>query len=192
MKKILTAWGLFLLTVPAFSQIMGDFSLKDVVSGNTYSPSQDQSAAGIVLVFTTNTCPYSKLYETRIAELANRFQSQNFKFVLINPHADSGEGESTSEMATTSTSSYGALPYLHDQSQSLTGSLGIAKVPQVVVVTPNQAGFSIVYQGGIDNNPQLPQSATQSYLEDALTSLVNNQVPVPASTRAVGCNVKAN
>lgn len=192
MKGIFIGWFLFLLTIPAFSQVVDGFSLKDVVSGNTYSLSQHQGSTGIVLVFTTNTCPYSKLYESRIAELANRFEGQNFKFLLVNPHADSAEGESATEMATTSKTSLGALPYLQDQNQSLTRSLGISKVPQVVVITPSQTGFSIAYQGGIDNNPQLPQSATQFYLEDALNSIVDNQAPAPASTRAVGCNVKSN
>lgn len=192
MKKLVTSWVVFLLTLPAFSQVINDFSLKDVVSGNSFSLSPHQASNGIVLIFTTNTCPYSKLYESRIAELASRFESQNFKFVLVNPHADAAEGESATEMAATSKNSLGALPYLHDQSQSLSRTLSISKVPQVVVITPNPSGFSIAYQGGIDNNPQLPQSATQSYLENALNSIVNNQAPVPASTRAVGCNVKSN
>lgn len=192
MKKIFTGCVLFLLTIPAFPQAINDFSLKDVVSGSNFTLSQHQASKGIVLVFTTNTCPYSKLYESRITELASRFEGQNFTFVLVNPHADSVEGESATEMAHASKTSLGALPYLHDQKQSLATALGISKVPHVVVITPNQSGFSIAYQGGIDNNPQLPQSATQSYLENALNSLVNNQVPVPATTRAVGCNVKSN
>ncbi len=192
MNKIFTGWLLFLLATPAFSQTVNDFTLKDVVSGNSYSLSQNQSASGIVLVFTTNACPYSKLYESRIVELANRFQNKNFKFVLVNPHADSSEGESEAEMTNLSKTSLGGLPYLHDQSQSLTKTLGISKVPHAVVITPGQTGFSIAYQGGIDNNPQLPQSATKSYLEDALNSIADNKAPNPASTRAVGCNVKSN
>lgn len=192
MKRIFKGLFLFLIALPAYSQAVNDFALKDVVSGNTFSLSQHASATAIVLVFTTNSCPYSKLYESRIAGLANRFQSQNFKFVLVNPHADAAEGESTAEMAENSMTSLAGLPYLHDQKQSLTRALGISKIPHVVVITSNQTGFSVAYQGGIDNNPQLPQSATQTYLEDALHSITENNVPSPASTRPVGCNVKTN
>lgn len=192
MKTVYTGWLLLLLSLPAFSQTVSDFTLKDVVSGNSYTLSQHQSATGVVLIFTTNTCPYSKLYESRIVELAGRFQGQNFAFALVNPHADAAEGESAAEMANASSRSLGGIPYLHDQSQSLTKILGITRVPQAVVITPSQTGFSIAYQGGIDNNPQLPQSATQSYLEEALTNIANNKAPAPASTRAVGCTVKSN
>lgn len=190
MKRIFNALFLFLLSLPAYSQAVTDFALKDVVSGSTLSLSQYGSATAIVLVFTTNSCPYSKLYESRVADLASRFESQNVKFILVNPHADAAEGESSAEMAEKSMNSLAGLPYLHDQKQSLTGALGISKIPQVVVITSNQAGFSVAYQGGIDNNPQLPQSATQTYLEDALQSITENKVPSPASTRPVGCNVK--
>jgi len=192
MKKTFTSWLLFLFALPAFSQAVNDFTLKDVVSGNSYTLAQHQSAAGVVLIFTTNTCPYSKLYESRIMQLASRFKGQNFTFALVNPHADATEGGSAAANANASRSYYGGLPYLHDRSQSLTGALGISKVPHVVVITPSPTGFSIAYQGGIDNNPQLPHSATQSYLEEALNNIANNKAPDPASMRAVGCNVKSN
>jgi peroxiredoxin len=192
MIRMIKGLFLFFLALPAYSQVVNDFSLKDVVSGNTFTLSQHQSDKAVVLVFTTNSCPYSKLYESRIADLANRFQSQNFTFVLVNPHANGGEGESSAEMAKKSGTVLAGLPYLDDQSQALSRTLGISKIPHVVVITPNQAGFSLAYQGGIDNNPQLPQSATQTYLEDALKSIAEDKVPNPASTRPVGCNIKAN
>lgn len=192
MKRILTGCFLLLLAFSGFSQTIRDFALKDVVSGNTFTLSQHQSAAAVVLVFTTNSCPYSKLYESRIADLANRFQSQSVKFALVNPHADAAEGESSEEMKKKSNASLSGLPYLHDQEQSLSRAFGISKIPHVVVITPTQNGYAIAYQGGLDNNPQLPQSATQTYLEDALNSLAANRAPNPSSTRAVGCNVKSN
>jgi len=192
MKKTFTSCLLFLLACSSFAQAVNDFSLKDVVSGKEYTLSQHQSAAAVVLIFTTNSCPYSKLYESRITELASRFEGQNFRFALVNPHADTAEGESAAAMADASRGSLGGLPYLSDRSQSLTTALGITRVPQAVIITPGQNGFSIAYQGAIDNNPQLPQSATQSYLQEALNNIANQKAPDPASTRAVGCNVKMN
>lgn len=192
MNRIFKGLFLFLLALPAYSQAVNDFTIKDVVSGSTFSLSQHGSATAVVLVFTTNSCPYSKLYESRIADLANRFQNQNIRFALVNPHADAAEGESSAEMAKKSSTSMSGLPYLHDQNQSLAKAFGISKIPHVVVITPGQGGFSVAYQGGIDNNPQLPQSATQAYLEDALKSITENKIPTPASSRPVGCNVKAN
>lgn len=191
MKKIFTGIILVMTAFQSYSQRVDDFALKDVVSGNTFSLSEHQSSAAVVLVFTTNSCPYSKLYESRIRDLANQFQSQNIHFVLVNPHADNAEGESAAEMIQKSTSSLSGLPYLSDNNQSLSQTFGISKIPEAVVITPNQAGFSVAYQGGIDNNPQLPHSATKRHLEDALQSIAEHKAPNPTSTRSVGCNLKA-
>lgn len=178
--------------MPGYSQRVNDFALNDVVSGNAFSLSQHKSATAIVLVFTTNTCPYSNLYESRIVDLANRYQNQNFTIALVNPQADAAEGESTAEMISKSKAAFSGLPYLADDGQSLARTLGVSKIPEVVVITGSPEGFIVAYRGGIDNNPQLPQSATKKYLEDALQQIAGNKIPNPSSTRAVGCNLKGN
>src|SRR5690606_3152282 len=98
---------------------------------------------------------------------------------------------SAAEMVKRSGSTLAGLPYLSDQSQSVTRALNITKLPQVVVVTPSPQGFSVAYEGGIDNNPQLPQSATQTYLEDAFQNLIQNKTERNALTCAVGCHSKS-
>lgn len=194
MKRINTIFaGLLLLVVvlPGYSQQVKDFTLKDVVSGNTFSLSQHQSAKAVVLLFTNNSCPFSTLYESRIMDMAKQYQTRNFKFVLVNPNADTAEGETTADMIKKSNTAMEGLPYLADGDQSLARAFGIAKIPEVVVIVHGPGGFKVAYQGAIDNNPQLPHSVTKSYLEDALKSVGDNKSPDPASTRSVGCNLKS-
>lgn len=192
MKKIFTLLLFLTSAFSGYSQGVNLFTLPDVVSGNDFSLSQHSSATAVVLIFTSNTCPFSKLYTSRISDLANQYKGNNMKFVLINPNAGHGEGESVAEMVTESNSAMGGLPYLSDANQSVANNLGISKLPEVVVIVPGTGGFTIAYQGGIDNNPQLPQSATKKYLEDALNSISQNQNPDPAYTRPVGCNLKSS
>ena len=188
MKRVFTLLFLLIITFPSFSQNVNDFTLKDVVSGTDFSLSQHQSSKAIVLVFTSNTCPYSKLYEDRVLALSQQFQSQNIKFVLVNPHTETVEGESTAEMVSKIRSKMTNFPYLADGSQSVTRTFNVTKIPSAVVITTGPTGFSVAYQGAIDNNPQLPQSATRHYLKDALQSIAENKSPSPAATRSVGCN----
>src|SRR5690554_1915303 len=187
-KNICTLLFLLTFALESFSQRVNDFTLKDVVSGNSFSLSQHQSSKAVVLIFTTNTCPFSKLYEDRIMELVNQYQGQNFRFVLVNPQSDKAEGESSSDMVNKVQTKMSNLPYLADGNQSLTQTFGITKIPAAVVITSSPTGFAVAYQGSIDNNPQLPQSATRRHLKDALQSIVENKTPSPASTRPVGCN----
>lgn len=190
MKKLTLILFAVFICFSGYCQRVNDFKLQDVVSGNSFSLSDSPSATAVVLVFTNNTCPFSKLYEDRIAELANHFGNKNFKFVLVNPHSGTMEGEQIAEMVSKSQNSMSNLPYLADPNQELVQSFGISKIPEAVVITNGPTGFAVAYQGAIDNNPQLPQSVTRKYLEDALTSISAKKIPSPSSTRSVGCNVK--
>ena len=191
MKNILIVTALVFFSLPLVAQRVEDFQLKDAVSGNTFSLGQHKSVTAVVLIFTTNTCPFSKLYEDRIADLADRFSSNNIRFVLINPHAGM-EGESVAEMASKAQSDLRSLPYLADIGQKVAQAIGITKVPEVVVITNGPTGYGIVYQGAIDNNPQLPQSATRKHLEIALTSISEKESPKVSFTRATGCNLRSH
>lgn len=181
---------LVLLSFPGHAQLVDDFTLMDVVSGKEFSLSQHKSSPAIVLIFTSNTCPFSKLYEQRILDLANRYGINNFKFVLVNPHAGAMEGESVEDMVSRSQANMGSMTYLADSEQMLAQTLDINKIPEVVVISSGPTGFAVAYHGAIDNNPQLPQSASRNYLMDALQSISEKKVVSPASTRSVGCNVR--
>ena len=191
MKNILVVIVFIFSTLPLAAQRVDDFQLKDAVSGNTFSLGQHKSATAVVLIFTTNTCPFSKLYEGRIADLADRFSSNNIQFVLINPHVGM-DGESVADMANKAQSDLRSLPYLADNGQKVAQAIGITKIPEVVVITSGPTGYGIVYQGAIDNNPQLPQSATRKHLEIALTSISEKKSLKVSFTRATGCNLRSH
>lgn len=192
MKKFLIIPFAFIVSISCFSQRLDDFGLQDVVSGKNFSLTNHKSATAIVLIFTTNTCPFSKLYEDRIIELVHQFRSKNIQFALVNPYAGSIEGEEVAEMINKSQTKMQSLPYLADKDQELTQSLNISKIPEAVVITSVPSGFTIAYRGAIDNNPQLPHSASQKYLENALLSVSEKKEVSPTSTRPVGCNVKSS
>lgn len=174
----------------AIAQRVENFSLKDAVSGNTFSLADHQNAKAIVLIFTTNECPFSKLYEDRIIDLHQTFSKDGFVFSMVNPHIFLEVEERPEAMKSRASEKKYGFPYLADENQVLTKQLKITKLPEVVVITPSPTGFAVAYRGAIDNNPQMAQNANLKYLESALTSIQNKKNPSPSSTRAVGCNVK--
>ncbi|MEO0474049.1 MAG: thioredoxin family protein, partial [Bacteroidota bacterium] len=50
-----------------------DFRLKNV-DGSFVSMASLEDAKGVIITFTCNSCPYSKLYEQRIIDLDNTFR----------------------------------------------------------------------------------------------------------------------
>ena len=75
-----------------------DFSLPDAVSGKNISLADYKGQKAVVLVFTSNYCPYSRLYEDRINNLVNQYKGQGISFVMINPN-DPAQNKEESEAA---------------------------------------------------------------------------------------------
>ena len=59
------------------------FSLKNV-DGKMVSLKDYKSEKGVILIFTCNVCPYSKMYEQRIIELQNEYAHKGYPVVAIN------------------------------------------------------------------------------------------------------------
>lgn len=194
-KRILffkTLIVLLMLIQPYGSKAQGlsDIELTDAVSGRVFSLKDHRSSKAVVLVFYSLSCPFSKLYEDRILDLHRQFSSQGFVFALVNPHAEQSAGESRANMVSKAQSKSYPMPYLLDVKQEMTGFLEVTKIPEVVVISTGPTGYAVAYKGAIDNNPQSPDSARMKYLENALNNILARKSPSPASTRAVGCNIR--
>ncbi|PSL02319.1 redoxin domain-containing protein [Cecembia rubra] len=192
MKKLLILSFSMLVLIPytVSAQRVDNFQLPDVLSGGTFSLTEHNDAKGVVLIFTSLNCPFSKLYEERIVNLHTEFNPQGFVFALVNPHVKLEEGESADEMKKRAEERGIMFSFLADEDQVVTRQLGITKLPEVVLVTPSPTGYSIAYRGAIDNNPQVAANANLRYLESAMTAIANRRNPSPASSRPVGCNIR--
>ena len=174
----------------AIGQRLSNIELADAISGEVFSWEQHRTAKGVVLIFSSLSCPFSRLYEDRIEALREQFSPQGFVFALVNPHVSLDPSESQENMVKFAKEKQYSIPYLMDTQQSLTNYLKITKIPEAVIITQGRTGYAVVYQGAIDNNPQSPEGAQMKYLENALTNLLSRKSPSPSSTRAVGCNVR--
>jgi peroxiredoxin len=192
MKKLFAVfiWSFISLSV-SFGQRVEDFKLMDALSGKEFSLSDHNQSKGVVLIFTSLNCPFSKLYEERIVQLNDSFSGQGFVFALVNPHVAVEEEEQAPQMKTRAAERKITFPFLIDDKQVVAKQLGITKLPEVVLITPSPTGHSIAYRGAIDNNPQVAANANIKYLENALNAVQNRRNPSPSSSRPVGCNLRS-
>lgn len=168
-----------------------DFSLKNI-DGSMYSMSADKSAAGFIVVFTCNHCPFSVAYEDRIIALDKKFRPQGFPVVAINPNdAAQYEEDSYENMIKRAGEKKFPFPYLYDETQEVARRFGATRTPHVFVVQRNTVGkFFVRYIGAIDNNTKDAEAATSFFVADAVNALLKGEnVPV-ASTASVGCTIK--
>jgi thiol-disulfide isomerase/thioredoxin len=179
----------FVFSTTVKAQRVDTFTLPDVISEANFDLSDHQSSKAIVLIFTSLSCPFSKLYEDRILELEKAYGGDGFVFVLVHPQVGQ-EDESIVAIRQKVKEKGWQMPFLNDSGQKLSRQLSITKLPESVVILPSPTGFSIVYRGAIDNNPQIAANANIKYLENALQAINNRRNPSPATSRPIGCNLR--
>ena len=170
-------------------QAAPDFKLRNV-NDQFVSFSDYPSAKGFILIFTCNTCPYSRAYEKRMLDLHKKFASLGFPVIAINPNdAETSPDENFKKMQLHAKASHFTFPYLYDGGQIITALYGPRSTPQVFVVQKTPGGNIIAYAGAIDNDLQNTSADKISYVDEAVTALLNNKMPTISNTKAIGCRI---
>jgi hypothetical protein len=185
MKRILVI--LFaVIASHSYAQIP-EISLTNVVDGTTISLSSYASNAGVIVIFTSNACPFDEHYRKRVNKLSKEFAGK-IPLLLVNSYTDGNE--SAEEMAKKAQQLGIAVPYLADKDQTLMQSLKATKSPQAFLLKNTDGKFTVAYSGAIDDNAQVEADVRTSYLRDAAAQLVAGQTITSAEVRPVGCNIR--
>lgn len=186
MKTLLTIIFSF-STVYMAAQHVSDFTLEDANTQKAISLSDYQDHKAVVIIFTSNVCPYAVYYEGRITQLINEFEGKGVQFVLINSHTEDKE---SSEQMTNKIKTWGLkTPYLADKNQVALKKLGARKSPEAFVLKPTSNGFEVFYNGAIDNNPQVASDVKSRYLKVNINNLLEGK-PATAGGRPIGCMIR--
>ncbi|HEY5826215.1 MAG TPA: thioredoxin family protein [Cyclobacteriaceae bacterium] len=169
---------------------VSDFKLKNV-DGKMISMADFTDAKGFIIVFDCNTCPVSRIYNTRIIDLNKKYASKGFQLIAINPNsAQASPGDSYEKMVEYAKEKKYEFPYLYDATQGIVTQFGATNTPHTFIVNKVNSDFKIVYIGAIDNNPYDGSKATNKFVEEAIDALLEGK-PVPnPKTKAIGCMVK--
>ncbi len=192
----LTLLSVFISLHVAFAQnseSIPNFTLKDVISGKNIAFHSYKSSKAVVVIFTSNYCPYAKLYEQRIAELHREYTTKGVSFMLINSNNSSlSNDESIVKMILKAKEKKYEMPYFADKQLQAKEIFGAEKTPETFVVRPDQGALRIVYRGAIDDNPQSPDEVEENYVKSILDKILANEPTPYASKRPTGCRIKTN
>ena len=193
MKSVLL--GIVMLTTLSLcasaQKSVAEFTLMNVTNDQNVSLNSYRNSKAVVVVITSNYCPYSKLYEERLINLQTSLIDQNVHVILINPNSpDSSPEDSEALMAQRAKEQKYPFPYLSDKEMVATRMLNARKTPEAFVLTPQSSGFDIEYQGAIDDNPQSSGEVRSQYLKDAINSILVGQKPTSDYQRPTGCMIR--
>jgi hypothetical protein len=188
MKKLMFVVSMMMIAaVSAKAQkAVEDFTLKNVVNGQNISLSTYPACSGVVMIFTSNSCPYDDYYKGRIQKITKDY-TDNVPVILVNSLIDANE--TPEQMVKKAQQSGYTVPYLADKDQLLLQRLGASKTPHAVLLKNSGGKFSIFYSGALDDNAQVENDVHQHYLNDAIKAMLDGKAPV-AENRPVGCTIR--
>lgn len=170
--------------------VASDFSLKNV-NEKKVSFANYPDAKGFIVVFTCNTCPVAKAYQSRIEALNTTYAPKGYPVIAINTNDPSASpGDSYEKMQSYAKEKNFSYAYLEDPDHVYTKKYGANKTPHVFVLQKTAKGAEVAYIGAIDNNQEGATPETTAYVGNAVNALLAGKKPDLTFTKAVGCSIK--
>ena len=169
---------------------IADFQLKSVEI-RTLSLTDYRAQKGLIVVFTSNHCPFSKVYDDRLVALDRKFAPQGYPVLAIMPNDPTAyEDDSFENMKGHSRDKGYTFAYAMDETQAVAKAFGATRTPEVYVLKQTKGEFILEYVGAIDDSPQDSAGVQRRYVDDAVGNLLAGR-PVPSPiTKPIGCAIK--
>lgn len=174
----------------AIFDIVPDFALQDVL-GDTTVHLYDfvDSNRVVVVVFTTQSCPYSQLYEERLIKLCKGYVDEPIQFIWVNSNSpENHEDEHPTNIKNRAKEMVYPFPYLVDPDKKMAHRFGVSKTPHAFVMKRVGKKLILYYAGGIDDEPGNP-NPQENYLKDAIEAIMNNKSVVIKEAPVRGCRL---
>lgn len=167
------------------------FSLKDF-AGKEVNLQDFPDAQGFIIIFTSKTCPFSRIYNRRINRLNDDYASQGFPVIAIDPGEDLKLKVHTKHYSPRNRRRQEAYPYLSDPNARIFDKFGAQNIPEVYLLLREEGKFVVKYKGAIDSNFRDSSGPNQEFLTAAVEALLKDQEIKVPQTRSIGCSVTSS
>lgn len=140
---------------------------------------------GLVVLFWSNTCPWTERYTPRLAQLIGTYTPAGVGFVLVNSNAP-GDGDAAATARETVARGGLAVPYLLDPAGRLAAAFGARNAPHAYFFDGSR---SLRYTGALDDSPASAERVRVPYLSQAMDQSVAGLPIEVQQTQAIGCTI---
>jgi peroxiredoxin len=175
-------------TMTALGTPAPDFALPDT-QGNQVQREDFSAAAGLLIVFMCNHCPYVIHIREELASLAAEYREKGLAVVGINANDASTHPADSFEKMVEEVRQVGyTFPYLHDETQRVAMAYGAVCTPDFFLYDGDR---KLVYRGQFDDSrPKNDVPVTGRDLRAAIDALLDGR-PIPVDQKpSVGCSIK--
>jgi peroxiredoxin len=166
-----------------------DFSLPDVVSGNTVSLSDYADKTGVLVMFVCNHCPYVKHVRHEIARIGKDYADSGIGIVAISANdPEVSPGDSPDRMKEEAETQGYVFPYLFDETQEVAAAYTAMCTPDFFLFGPDRA---LVYRGRMDESrPDSGIPVTGHELRAAMDAVLAGESVSEEQYPSMGCSIK--
>jgi|TARA_B110000483_G_scaffold193756_1_gene230644 thioredoxin-related protein len=195
-KTLITAF--LLLSTSLFAQKYPTLNIGQVmpmqdteifdVNEKSRTLSKNLKRNGILVVFTSNSCPFVVMWEDRYKLLEEKCMNSDLGMVYINSNQAKRDGDDSIEKMKKHSIKMGyTFPYLIDKNSKIANSFGAKTTPHIFLFNKKKV---LVYKGAIDDNYNSINDVTKNYLLDAMQEVSDQKGVSVSETKAVGCSIK--
>jgi thioredoxin-related protein len=164
-----------------------DVKMKDI-TGVEVSFKDAQKKNGLLVMFSCNTCPVVRKYQSRTLEVCKYASGKDIGIILLNSNeATRDDGDSYDDMKDYAKEQRYNFNYVLDKNSVMADAFGANRTPEVFLF--NKEG-KLVYHGAIDDNQNGPDQVTRKHATIAIDEMIAGKDVSVKQTRSVGCSIK--
>ena len=161
--------------------------MKDI-SGKEVSFKDAMKKNGLLVMFSCNTCPVVKKYQSRTLETGKFAAANEIGVVLLNSNeATRNDGDSYNDMKEYGKDQGYPFSYVIDNNSAMANAFGATRTPEVFLFDKNG---KLVYHGAIDDNANGADGVKRKHAKIAIEEMVAGKNISTTKTRFVGCGIK--
>lgn len=160
----------------------------ETTEGRAVSLNDVKSNAGLLVMFSCNTCPYVVKSQARTKEIMAYARERGIGMIILNSNeAYRAEDDSKEAMKAYAAEQGYTAPYALDKNSIVANAFGATRTPEVFLF---DGKGKLVYKGAMEDNPSNPEASKELYLKKAINSVMSGGKPNPNATKSIGCSIK--
>ena len=158
------------------------------ISEESMTLNENIKSNGILVVFTSNSCPFVVMWEDRYKLVEEIAKENNLDLFYVNSNYKKRDGDDSFEkMQDHAKKMNYQFPYVLDKKSELANKFGAKTTPHIFLFSNEN---KLVYKGSIDDNHKDIKSVKKFYLKHAIKQLIAKETVELNETKAVGCSIK--
>lgn len=158
------------------------------ISGAEISLADAKKENGLLVLFSSNACPFVLQWEGRYNELKAWADKNKVGMVVLNSNHQKRDGDDSFEAMKKHAAEKGyKFNYVFDEESLIANAFGGQTTPHAFLFNSK---MELVYKGAIDDSYKSAADVKEPYVKNAIAEIAAGKPVSVAETKPVGCSIK--